>query len=133
MHAGRSAKSSTNVSLNDILIVGPAVHSSLIDILFCFRLHRIAISASVHQFFWSVLDGWSQKYRHGTFCCTPNHSPRKMPNNLTHCLVRTSLTNACWTNSSHSITKLLLYNWMQENSTIDNAKLCHLQTHNSQT
>ena len=34
-----SAKSSSNVSLNDILLVGSTVHSSLIDVLLRFRLH----------------------------------------------------------------------------------------------
>ena len=34
-----SAKSSSNVSLNDILLIGPTVHPSLIDVLLRFRLH----------------------------------------------------------------------------------------------
>ena len=34
-----SAKSSSNVSLNDILLVGSTVHSSPIDVLLHFRLH----------------------------------------------------------------------------------------------
>ena len=42
-----SAKSSSGVSLNDLLLVGPTVHSSLIDVLLRFRLHRIAITTDV--------------------------------------------------------------------------------------
>ena len=38
-----SAKSSSNVSLNDILLVGPTVHSSLINVLLRFRLYRVAL------------------------------------------------------------------------------------------
>ena len=42
-----SAPSSTGVSLNYILLVGPTVHSSLIDVLLRFRMHRIALTADV--------------------------------------------------------------------------------------
>lgn len=42
-----SAKSSSNVSLNDILLVGHTVHSSLNDVLLCFRCYRIALTADV--------------------------------------------------------------------------------------
>ena len=38
-----SAKTSTGVSLNDILLVGYTVHSSLVDVLLRFRLHRITL------------------------------------------------------------------------------------------
>ena len=38
-----SAKSSSSVSLNDTLLVGPTVHPSLVDVLLRFRLHRIAL------------------------------------------------------------------------------------------
>ena len=37
-----STKSSTGVSLNDLLLVGPTVHPSLIDVLLRFRSHRVA-------------------------------------------------------------------------------------------
>ena len=40
-----SAKSSTGVSLNDTLLVGPTVHPPLIDILMRFRLYSIALTA----------------------------------------------------------------------------------------
>ena len=44
-----SAKSSTGLSLNDILLVGPTVHSSLIDVLFRFRCHRTALTTDVSK------------------------------------------------------------------------------------
>ena len=40
-----SAKSATGVLLNDTLLVGPTVHSPLIDVLLRFRFHHIAITA----------------------------------------------------------------------------------------
>ncbi len=42
VRAVTSAKTSTGVSLNDNLLVGPTVHSSLVDVLLRFRFHRIA-------------------------------------------------------------------------------------------
>ena len=41
-----SASSSTGTSLNDILLVGPTVHSSLINVLLWFRLHRVALTTA---------------------------------------------------------------------------------------
>ena len=49
-----SAKSSSNVSLNDILLVGPTVHSSLIDVLLRFRLHGIALTADVSKMYRAI-------------------------------------------------------------------------------
>ena len=49
-----SAKSSSNVSLNDILLVGPTVHSSLIDVLLRFRLHQIALTADVSKMYRAI-------------------------------------------------------------------------------
>lgn len=40
-----SAKSSSGISLNDTLFVGPTVHSSLIDVLLRFQLHRAVLVA----------------------------------------------------------------------------------------
>ena len=39
------AKSSSGVSVNDTLLVGPTVHSSLIDVLLRFRLHSLQMPA----------------------------------------------------------------------------------------
>ena len=49
-----SAKSSFNVSLNDILLVGPTVHSSLIDVLLRFRLRRIALTANKSKMYRAI-------------------------------------------------------------------------------
>ena len=49
-----SAKTSTGVSLNDTLLVGPTVHSSLIDVLLRFRLHRIALTADVSRMYQAI-------------------------------------------------------------------------------
>jgi len=50
-----SAKSSTGVSLNDTLLVGPTVHSSLIDVLLRFRLHRVALTTDVSRMYRGVM------------------------------------------------------------------------------
>ena len=50
-----SAKSSSGVSLNDQLLVGPTVHSSLVDVLLRFRLHRIALTTDVSRMYRAVL------------------------------------------------------------------------------
>ena len=44
-----SAKTSTGVSLNDLFLVGPTVHSTLIDVLLRFRSHRIALTTDVSK------------------------------------------------------------------------------------
>ena len=49
-----SAPSSTGFSLNDTLLVGPTVHSSLTDVLLRFRLHRIALTADVSRMYRAV-------------------------------------------------------------------------------
>lgn len=49
-----SARPSSNVSLNDILLVGPTVHSSLIDVLLHFRLHRIALTADISKMYRAI-------------------------------------------------------------------------------
>ena len=50
-----SAKTSTGTSLNDRLLVGPTVHSSLVDVLLRFRLHRMAITTDMCQVYCAVL------------------------------------------------------------------------------
>ena len=42
-----SARSSTGVLLNDLLLVGPMVQSSLVDVLIRFRTHRIALTTDI--------------------------------------------------------------------------------------
>ena len=49
-----SAKSSSGVSLNDTLLVGPTVHPPLIDVLLRFRLHRIALTADVSKMYRAI-------------------------------------------------------------------------------
>ena len=50
-----SAKSSFGVSLNDQLLVGPTVHSTLVDVLLRFRRHRVPITADVSRMYHAVL------------------------------------------------------------------------------
>ena len=49
-----SAKSSSGVSLNDTLLVGPTVHSTLIDVLLRFRLNQIALTTDVSKMYRAV-------------------------------------------------------------------------------
>ena len=46
-----SAKTATSVSLNDQLLVGPTVHSSLIDVLLRFRWFRVALTTDVSKMY----------------------------------------------------------------------------------
>ncbi len=48
-----SAKSSSGMSLNDLLLVGP-LHPPLIDVLLRYRLHRIALTADVSKMYRNV-------------------------------------------------------------------------------
>ena len=50
-----SAKTSSGVSLNDQLLVGPTVHSPLINVLMRFRLHRIAFTTDVSRMYRAVV------------------------------------------------------------------------------
>ena len=49
-----SAKSSTGVSLNDSLMIGPTIHPSLIDVLLKFGFHRIALTSDVSKMYRAV-------------------------------------------------------------------------------
>ena len=49
-----SAKSSTGVSLNDTLIIGPTIHPPLIDVLLRFRSHCIALTADVSKMYRAI-------------------------------------------------------------------------------
>ena len=49
-----SVKSSSGVSLNETLLVGPTIHPPLIDVLMRFRLHRIALTTDVSKMYRAV-------------------------------------------------------------------------------
>ena len=49
-----SAKSSTGVSLNDTLLVGPTIHPPLLDVLLCFCLHPLALVADVSRMYRAI-------------------------------------------------------------------------------
>ena len=49
-----SAKSSSGVSLNDTLLIGPTVHPPLLDVLLRFRLHCIALITDVSKMYRAV-------------------------------------------------------------------------------
>jgi len=49
-----SAKSSSGVSLNDILLVGPTLYPPLTDILIRFRSYKVAISADISKMYRAV-------------------------------------------------------------------------------
>ena len=49
-----SAKSSTGISLNDSLLVGPTTHPPLIDVLLQFRTHRVALTTDVSKMYRAV-------------------------------------------------------------------------------
>ena len=50
-----SAPSSSGSSLNDLLMVGPTVHSTLVDVLLRFRMHRVALTTDVSKMYRAVL------------------------------------------------------------------------------
>ena len=49
-----SAKSSSGAFLNDLLFVGPMAHPPLIDVLLCFRLHRVALTTDVSKMYHAI-------------------------------------------------------------------------------
>ena len=49
-----SAKSSTGVSLNDTLLVGPTLHPPLIEVLLQFRLYPVALTADISKMYRAV-------------------------------------------------------------------------------
>ena len=49
-----SAKSSTGISLNDSLLVGPTVHPPLLDVLLLFRKHRVALTTDVSKMYRAI-------------------------------------------------------------------------------
>ncbi|XP_058816003.1 uncharacterized protein LOC131679313 [Topomyia yanbarensis] len=46
-----SAKSSSGVSLNDLLMIGPAVQDSLLNIVMRFRIHRYVFSSDISKMY----------------------------------------------------------------------------------
>lgn len=50
-----SAISSTGLSLNDILLVGPTVHSTLVGVLLHFRQHHIALTTDISHMYHAVV------------------------------------------------------------------------------
>ena len=59
-----SAKSSSGISLNDTLMVGPTVHPTLVDVLMRFRTYRIALTTDVSRMYRAVLLTESDKDLH---------------------------------------------------------------------
>ena len=59
-----SANTSTGISLNDTLLVGPTVHSPLIDVLVRFRSYRVALIADVSRMYRAILLSESDKDLH---------------------------------------------------------------------
>ena len=49
-----SMKTSSGISLNDMLTVGPTVHPSLVEVLLRFRMHRIALVADISKMYRAV-------------------------------------------------------------------------------
>ena len=49
------AKSSPGTSFNSQLLVGPMVHSSLLDVLLWFRRHKVALTTDVSRMYCTVL------------------------------------------------------------------------------
>ena len=49
-----SVKSSTGVSLNDTLLVGPTVHPPLVYVLLRYRVNRIALTTDVSKMFRAI-------------------------------------------------------------------------------
>ena len=49
-----SAKSSTGVSLNDTLLVGPTIHPPLVDVLLRFRLYPVALTADISKMYRAI-------------------------------------------------------------------------------
>ena len=70
-----SAKSSTGVSLNDLLLVGPTVHPSLVDVLIRFRTHRIALTTDVSRMYRAILLSESDKDLHRFVWREHKHKP----------------------------------------------------------
>ncbi|XP_053691129.1 uncharacterized protein LOC128739658 [Sabethes cyaneus] len=62
-----SCITSTGVSLNNALMVGPTVQDDIISIVLRFRLHRIAIVADAEKMYRMVLQQWADRKLHKIF------------------------------------------------------------------
>ena len=49
-----SAKSTSGVSLNDLLLVGPTIHPPLMDVLLRFRMHKVALTADITKMYRAI-------------------------------------------------------------------------------
>ena len=59
-----SAKSLSGTLLNDQVLIGPMVHSSLVDVLLWFRRHKVALTTDVSRMYREVLLSKSQHDLH---------------------------------------------------------------------
>ena len=72
-----SAKSTTGVSLNDQLLVGPTVHAPLIDVLLRFRQHRVALTTDISRMYRAILLPEAQRDLHRFVWRRDDHSELK--------------------------------------------------------
>ena len=72
-----SCKTSTGVSFNDMLLIGPTVHSSLVDVLQRFRQHRVALTADVSRMYRAIALADSDKDFHRFVWRTSPQDPLK--------------------------------------------------------
>jgi len=56
-----SAKTDTNISLNDVLLKGPCIQEELVSIMARFRTHRYAISADIKKMYRQIWVTESQR------------------------------------------------------------------------
>ena len=77
-----SAKSSSGSSLKDTLLVGPTVHSSLVDVLLRFWCHRYALPTNVSEMYRAIkLTPSDQDYH--CFVWPKNHTEPLMEYRMT--------------------------------------------------
>ena len=55
-----SAKSSTGVSLNDTLMIGPNIHPPLVEVLLRFRLYPVALTVDVRWWFAHIFRSYGE-------------------------------------------------------------------------
>ena len=72
-----SAKSTSGISLNDQLLIGPTVHSSLVDVLLRFRTHWIALATDVSKMYRAILLHPSDRDLHRFVWRKEPHEPIK--------------------------------------------------------